>query len=395
MPRCWIVPGFLSCELYSDFERRHLVWVSYPTLMQGGVGYLRLAANGIDPGPPDGRQLFEGPPLADYWNTPINLLLDGLRPHGYRLDVLLYDWRKSITDAGQALANLIRDKDTASDPCSIVAHSMGGLVARAAWASLVLSGQESKVRRIVTLGSPHQGTYAPVSVLSGRYEALDQLEFVSYTLTSGINVLQWPIEFRRYNVPAIRDVAATWPALYSIFPVMGGSDAMNDPHRADLFERSNWPTSIPVQQTWLSYARAVFGPFLLSPTSQPPAWVLTTVAGQGVPTPAGLVRPELLGSAAAIGETQDGDGVVTGSSALMAESKRYVVSARHSDMPAYTAASGELAEWVLEVRDPITPVPPPETIPGVLTPVLAGPPIPQPLGVPPQAASCGGHKCPC
>jgi hypothetical protein len=339
--------------------------------------------------------MFEGPPLPDYWSTPIKLLIDSLRPHGYRLDVLVYDWRKSIFAAGEGLAGLIRNKDTASDPCSIVAHSMGGLVARAAWASLVLSGQESKVRRIVTLGSPHQGTYAPVSVLSANYEALDQLAFISYTLTSGVNVIGWPITYRRYNVFEIRDVAATWPALYSIFPLLGGTDAVNDPHRADLFERSKWPASIPVDANWLSYARAIVAPFLLSPTSQPPAWVMTTVAGQGVPTPAGLVRPELLGSAAAIGSAEDGDGVVTGSSALMAESKRYVVSARHSDMPAFTAASGELADWVLEVRDPITPVPPPETIPGVLTPVLAGPPIPQPLGLPPQSASCGGRKCPC
>lgn len=395
MPRCWVVPGLLSEELYLDEARNILIWVDYSNLMQGGIGYLRLAADGIHPGPPDGHELFPGAPLPPYWDTTLQLLVAGLKPRGYRIVVYVYDWRTHILENGAGLAGNIRASTDLADPCAIVAHSMGGLIARAAWDNLVGTGDQGLVRRIVTLGTPHQGSYAPVNVFSGHHESLEQLSFLTYTLTSGLNVTQWPLTNRRYNTADIRDITCTWPSLYELMPLLGGSDAVSDSQRHLLFGSTNWPGSIPVDQNWLTFSRDLFGPWLLTPNSMPPSWVLTTVSGTGVPTPYRLVRPELLGSPAALGSTDAGDGVVSASSALVVNSQRYTVAARHSDLQVVTATSGDLVDWVLEIRDPITPVPPVEQVPGVFSAILAGPPIPAAIGGIPSVSNCGSGRCEC
>src|SRR5262249_5055416 len=112
---------------------------------------------------------------------------------------------------------------------------------------------------------------------------------------------------------------------------------------------------------------------LRSPASIPPASVLTTVAGVGVPTLARVVSAAALGTPTALAGGSDADISVTADSALVPGSTQYRVGSTHSNLPAHTAASGQLARWVLETgQGPVTaPVP--------VQPLLAGPPVPLPL----------------
>ncbi len=66
--------------------------------------------------------------------------------------------RQTIPEMAEGIARTIREiKQKYSAPqVDIIAHSMGGIVAR--YAIQVLE-QESHVRKLVTLGSPHQGTW--------------------------------------------------------------------------------------------------------------------------------------------------------------------------------------------------------------------------------------------
>ena len=114
----------------------------------------------IDPGKPDGH-----PPL---------IFVHGLG--GNRGNFLLMSWYlwlfgrkrsyKIHFDAGQsvpemtaALAHFIREvrKVTGQKQVEIVAHSLGGLVARMAMKKYRLSRH---VKTLITLGSPHHGTYS-------------------------------------------------------------------------------------------------------------------------------------------------------------------------------------------------------------------------------------------
>lgn len=395
MPVCIVVPGFLSTELYSDPEHNFRIWVNIPRIVQGEIGELRLAPNGVDPGPPDGRLLFPESPLPDYWDSTLQLLVAGLKPHGYRVASFGFDWRKQLFPAGLGLAEAVRLRATIADPCTIVAHSMGGLVARAAWASLLATGDQGLVRRIITLGTPHQGSYTPIMVASGANESLDQLSFLSNVIGGNGNLIVPTNPFVHWGIIDLRKIALTWPGLYDLMPALDGSDAAADPHRAMLYDRNAWPALVPISAAHLSFGRNVFSPWLLSPATLPPPWILTTVVGTGSPTPSRLLLVEQLGSPQAIGTTDQGDGNVTASSAEVPGSAVYFMQGRHNDLPLIAAQNGDLVKWVLEVRNPFTPPPSPAAIAGDMVPRLAGPPIAQQISTGYRQSPCSLGKCEC
>src|SRR5690606_10985225 len=83
-----------------------------------------------------------------------------LRRAGYNADFHAFDWRKSIPELGAELKALL---DKERDDVFLVAHSMGGLVARSAIA------QGGKCRRLVMLGTPNFGSFAPFMAIRGTY----------------------------------------------------------------------------------------------------------------------------------------------------------------------------------------------------------------------------------
>ncbi|MFH0936884.1 MAG: alpha/beta fold hydrolase [Candidatus Daviesbacteria bacterium] len=86
--------------------------------------------------------------------------IDFFTSNGYTLNhnlfVFPYDWRKDISLTAPLLDQKIDQikQQTGSQEVDIVAHSMGGLVARNYIAD---SGKAQKVRKLVTLGTPHLG----------------------------------------------------------------------------------------------------------------------------------------------------------------------------------------------------------------------------------------------
>ncbi len=88
-----------------------------------------------------------------------------------------YDWRKSNLQSGRLLATAIAAKKRAEN-IFIVAHSMGGLVAVLAMDDLRGSPALSKVRRVITIGTPYWGSAKAYRTLNeGRprlYALLDR-----------------------------------------------------------------------------------------------------------------------------------------------------------------------------------------------------------------------------
>jgi len=379
MPALYFVPGILSTEMFTGGPGGQLLWVSYSRIALGQLGKLRLAGDGINPGLPDGVVCTPGGPLEPYYLPCLTALRQQLTPYGYSVFPWGFDWRKDIIAAGNDLAAAIRNVATPADPCSIVGHSQGGLVARAAWASLVASGESNLVRRIVTLGTPHQGSYSPVRVFSLTDPLIGQLAGATQLLSFVLNVVPPNIYFPAYSPAELSQLAGTWPGLYQLLPVPGSPDSSNDPSRDYLFNAANWPSDRGIDAGWLNAASTTFAAFQLNPATFPPAWVLTTAAGTGLPTAYKLSSPSLLGTDAALSFTGQGDGQVTHSSAWVTNSARYLVNCRHSDLPNEVGQSGQLAAWVRDVRLAPAPAPPAVIVGGVLNPRIAGPPIPVPL----------------
>ena len=156
------------------------------------------------------------------------IVTHGFLPFGYnrfcstlgkRFNIIkyAYDWRKPLSVLGQELSDALekcKDKDI-----SIVAHSMGGLVVRAA-----LDDTKKKfpnVKRIITLGTPHRGSYAPLSAIRGTGKLLRKVARIIPSQTA-------------------EDIAKTslrtMPGFYDLLPF---DDA---PH---LYQARNWPKSGP------------------------------------------------------------------------------------------------------------------------------------------------------
>lgn len=114
----------------------------------------------IDPGKPDGYLplIFVhglGGSRGDFLLMSWYLWLAG-RKRSYKIH---FQKGQSIDDMAAALAMFIRDvkKATGEKQVEIIAHSLGGIIARLAISKHRLA---SSVKTLITLGTPHYGTYS-------------------------------------------------------------------------------------------------------------------------------------------------------------------------------------------------------------------------------------------
>jgi len=361
MPRVYLVPGFLGTELWSDPELLTKIWLSYSEILLGRMGKMRLAIDGTSPGFPGGIPLYGGQPIPEFWGFPA-LQLNSQLGSDWTVTMWGFDWRKELYSSGQALANHINAHVSLSDPCSLVGHSTGGLVCRAAWHAAGVGGFQGKIRRIVTLGTPHQGTYLAAVAFSGAAPYIRDALVVN-GLGQQMDWSQFvPDYFLGMTGDYLADLAASWPSLYELLPTSGSPDSASDPNRDILYNSTAWVGRPLVRQSWLDYARTTWAEWLLSPASMPPAWVLTTVAGIYSLTPARLVYPNLLGQDGSTGGGDDGDSVVTRSSAIVADSAVYTCAVSHNALVQYSTDQEMLAGWITDVRLAPSPAPPVQAI---------------------------------
>jgi hypothetical protein len=396
MPICYVLGGLGESVLSTFSADVGIVWVNATVLLLGQAGKMRLAPNGIDPGSPDGIALVAPTVVDPYVGFPALLLGVQLLSQGYSVRVHGWDWRKRIYPAGQDLAVRIRREVTTDAPCSIVAHSAGGLVARAAWTDLGITGDQGLVRRIITLGTPHWGSYVMVQFFCGSNQSIDIMKYWNQTV--GYNTAGWAPALTGYiylDDPFYQNLAMTWPACYEVLPVIGAPGADLDPNRVQLYDAANWPEEARPQQAWLDYARDVTGPWLRSAASQPPPEVLTCVSGSASTTASALVDPSKLGGSGCTGDYVTGDGAVTQASAELATSVVYRFTVNHENLLPTLVNQGEIADLVLDVRSPGPPPPPvveTEILPQSVAPI-PGSLLPQPVGVVTFGCATGACSC--
>lgn len=203
--RCVVViPGLMGSQL--SLRRAgpapdDLLWLDPTDISQGQLRMLTL------PGP---LVMTAGPVLHGY--LPMKLALQAA---GYTVRCFAYDWRRDITESGAQLARQL-GAETARE-ISVIGHSMGGLVARIAMRST--SGQ--RMQRLITLGTPHGGSYAPVLAVRGVYPLVRRLAQIDKTHTAE---------------SLARNVFSSFHSLYQMLP-------LDNP--LDLIDSRNWPSTGP------------------------------------------------------------------------------------------------------------------------------------------------------
>jgi pimeloyl-ACP methyl ester carboxylesterase len=136
---------------------------------------------------------------------------------GFEVELHAYDWRLDLAHTGRLLAEHIRSLDT---PVILVGHSMGGMVARTALGLL----PRRFVRRLIMLGTPNFGSYAPVQALRGTYPFVRKMTLLD------------PQHSPEYFAATVFN---TFPGLYQLLP------ARRRIRGIDLYDPGAWPETGP------------------------------------------------------------------------------------------------------------------------------------------------------
>jgi hypothetical protein len=286
-PTTIIVPGIMGSQLGMARHAplpRDILWLDPVDI---GFGRLRELAV-----PGTGRVGSYGVVLYSYLRLKLHLRAAGMRPMFYD-----YDWRLGIDALGRALAERLRSE--ASSTIAIVAHSMGGLVSRAA---LARPGGE-KVERLVLLGTPHFGSFAAVQALRGSCAVVRKIARLD-----------------AHHTPETlsAEVFNTFPCLYDLLPSPGHGAAI------DFFDPEAWPRSgPPLVPALLESARG------LHQALAPPDERFANIIGVGQETVTAVARR---GDQFIYTITRRGDNTVPVECAHLPGARNYHAVASHSEL---------------------------------------------------------------
>jgi CHAT domain-containing protein len=225
-----------------------------------------------------------------------------LRAAGFNADFHPYDWRLDIATLGTQLAQRIAALP--HGPVHLVAHSMGGLVARAALRQLAQQPAAARVVRLVMLGTPNFGSFLATQAIRGTLDTVRALAFFD----------------PRHHVDELcAQVFNTFPGLYHLLPAAGKFA------RVDLYDPAQWPAEGPQPNPkLLALARQTQD--LLAPPD--PRFALIAGVDQKTvtdlePGPAGF----------AYTETTAGDGTVPLALAQLPGTSTWFVAESHGSLP--------------------------------------------------------------
>lgn len=353
-----LIPGFLSSDLLGKppLGRQAPVWYDRGLLAATAGQFLELAEDGINPGQLAVYGALE-PSFMASLSTPFPQLERRLRAKGWVTHFYGYDWRKSIVSESNNLVAFLRDLFADGVPFYVVAHSMGGLLARLAYstAGAVLRALWAKT---VFLGTPHWGSHEAVRALDNAAALSGLTDLIriplSFMDTSGIGHFLAAAYFSRLNA-----VFATWPSAYELLPDVSANWAAQDPVGSPLYyDATKYLENAAVMEKWFTAAsttRTLLNATLMGPRPQE-----VCVLGTGTLTHSALrdaSKPLDLGGNY---RTEDGDGVVTVARGTLANSR--IIECKgvlHSELPGSNSVLTGIDGW-LESNDTATITIPPK-----------------------------------
>lgn len=155
LPAVIVLPGIVGSNLKRGNTREWLAWWRLFGMME------RIDIN--EPG------VSEDGPVESYYND----LMDHLRS-SHEVVPFGYDWRVSLSASAALLAlcveQLLERRKTSHQPVRVLAHSMGGMVLRVmqlehpdVWQAMLATHGA----RVLLLGPPNAGSWAPMSIYTG------------------------------------------------------------------------------------------------------------------------------------------------------------------------------------------------------------------------------------
>ena len=204
----YLLPGIMGTQLGAPRTGplpADLLWLDPQDIASGALKHLVV---------PDGAALITlGAIPFSYLALQLRL-----RAAGFTVVMHDYDWRLNLSDLATAFAARLHADSAPS--IFVIAHSMGGLIARRA---CNLPGFE-RVLRFISLGVPHSGSFGAVQALRGTYPvvrrlaALDQLHSAEFLAA---------------------EVFSSFPSIHQLLPSRKSAESV------DVLDISHWPRSGP------------------------------------------------------------------------------------------------------------------------------------------------------
>jgi pimeloyl-ACP methyl ester carboxylesterase len=308
-----LIPGIMGSQLglrRGAGEPPDLLWVDPVDLQCGRLDELAIGND---------RVVSLG--AAPYSYLALKLRLEAA---GFTVRWADYDWRRGVDAIGAALAARILAEPARRH--SLVGHSLGGLVARAA---LATAGE--RIDRIVTLGTPHGGSYAALQALRGSYVSVRR-------------VVQ--LDPGRSAEALTESVFAHFPSLYHMLPCAGDGP--------DLRDAAQWPDSTPRPHAPLL---AEIGRLSLPA----PVDTLRCIVGTGFETVTQVTREA---QQFRYHITRDGDGTVPRAFATLAGHDAWFTTTLHGELSRDATVAAATIDLLHDGRTTILPRTPPPLPPG-------------------------------
>ena len=161
-PIVFVLPGIMGSHLTMGENR---VWLNYLALLAGGLGDLSNV---------DAKNIQPASLIGDYYRNLCEYLANS-----HEVIPFAYDWRRSVGDTAKLLAAEVEKAlRRSSQPIRLLAHSMGGLVARAMIAQRPDMWDRICDRdgsRFIMLGTPNRGSHTIIEALLGSATTIQQL----------------------------------------------------------------------------------------------------------------------------------------------------------------------------------------------------------------------------
>lgn len=323
-PVAFVVPGIMGSLLSVDGDE---VWISPFKLAFGGFKSLRYR----EPG--DGGPMVApfGLP-ADYYEELVERL-----SATHKVIPFPYDWRAPIEkEAGRLETDLAAALAETTQPVRIVAHSMGGLLTRAALAGSRGLGKKMAARpgcRVVMLGTPNRGSYDIPMLLLGEERTARMLALLDMTASQEEHL----------------DIIAKFPGVLDLLPDGDGGDYFSGALWRELFKAAG-RAGPQLDMKALERAKA-FRQRLIDTPYDPT--LMTYVAGQALT----IDGVEVEGGKVVVRRTLRGDGRVLWRTGAPNGVATYYAQAAHGDLPrdpAVLDAVGDLLRTGETRRLPLT-----------------------------------------
>ncbi len=299
--RVLILPGIMGSKLGIPdgglFGLDDVIWLDPKDVALGTLTALSLGAGGS----PKVAQL--GAMLLYYLKLKLRL-----RAAGFDADFWGYDWRLSVKDLGAEFAKHLTAQP---EKVHVVAHSMGGLVSRAA----LKQGAGSSVNRLVMLGTPNHGSFLATQAVRATLDTIRTLAKFDPVHTAE---------------ELCGQVFNTFPGLYSLLPSPEKFSAF------DVFDPAVWPKDSPQPVPALLRAAREL-PGQLAPANDR----FHLIAGINQDTVTGL---ELRDNQFIYTESRAGDGTVPLAFALLDGASTHYVEESHGSLPNHPQVARAVAD---------------------------------------------------